>query len=145
MRALDLFCGGFGAGWGYALAGFEVTGVDFVQRRDVPPGVAYVKADVLRSFDLIHASPPCKVHTRLQSGCQRPMCGHRIAGDRPFGLYGTLNDQVPDGGQTPETLAQARELIGMPWASWAAITQAIPPAYTRHLGESAMREIGVPA
>lgn len=240
-RCLDLFCGGFGAGHGYQRAGFDVTGVDIVERQHRPEGVAFIKADVrevlqdvafLRSFDLIHASPPCKVHTALghlmaaqgntpihgdlvgttrdaldlagvpyiienvegaplrpdvvlcgsmlglhthdstgakrwlrrhrlfelggwgalgwgvqpepccscASGCSRPMCAHRIAGARPYGLYGSLNDQVPDGGQTPETLDQARELIGMPWGSWAAITQAIPPAYTEYLGRAALTE-----
>lgn len=241
MRLLDLYCGGFGAGRGYQQAGWEVTGVDFVKRRDVPEGVHFVKADVrdilqdiafLRTFDGIHASPPCKVHTRLghlvasqgkkpihgdlvdvtrqaldqagvpyilenvegaplrpdvvlcgsmfglsttddqgavrwlrrhrlfelggwgmfgwgiqpepcctcQSGCSEPMCGHRLAGARPWGLYGSLGDDIPDGGQTPRTLAQARDLIGMPWASWASITQAIPPAYTRYLGTALLQE-----
>lgn len=241
-RCLDLFCGGFGAGHGYQRAGWHVTGVDQVERAHRPPGVAFVKADVrdvlsdvafLRSFDLVHASAPCKVHTRLghlmtaqggtpvhgdlvgvtrdalevagvpyilenvegsplrpdvvlcgtmfdlsvtdsagrrrwlrrhrlfelggwgsggfgvqpdlcctcQAGCSRPACPHRLAGDRAIGVYGSLGDAVPDGGQTCETLDQARDLMGMPWGSWAAITQAIPPAYTEHLGAAALSEI----
>lgn len=83
---------------------------------------------------------PC---CRCQSGCRAPMCPHRTAGHRAYGLYGTLADQVPDGGETPETLAQARELMGMPWASWASITQAIPPAYTEYLGRCAFTELGL--
>lgn len=241
---LDLFAGGFGAGHGYQRAGFDVTGVDIVQRADRPEGVVFVKADVtdvltdldfLRTFDLIHASPPCKVHSRAghlmaaqggqavhgdyvevtrnalaasgvpyiienvegaplrpdvvlcgsmlglstsdslgrkrwlrrhrlfelggwgalgwgiqpewccdcQSGCTQPMCGHRVAGYRAWGVYGSLGDAVPDGGETPETLAQARELMGTPWMSWAAITQAIPPAYTEYLGTAAREELGL--
>lgn len=234
---LDLFCGGFGAGEGYQQAGWHVVGVDIVQRQDVPPGVCYIKQDVAvtlsrtswirRHFQAAHASPPCKVHTRLghlvaaqggkpihgdyvevtrdgldatglpyimenvpgaplrpdvvlcgtmfpdtlaitdetgrrwlrrhrvfelggwgdlgwgiqpepccecQSGCSRPMCPHRRAGVRPLGVYGVLGDDIKDGGQTPRTLADARALMAMPWASWAAITQAIPPPYTRYLG-----------
>lgn len=236
-RLLDLFAGGFGAGEGYRRAGFDVTGVDIVERRDRPVGVTFVKADVrdviadldfLRGFDAIHASPPCKVHTRLghlmaaqggtaihgdlvdttrraldtagvpyvlenvpgaplrtdvilcgtmfglstldtagrkrwlrrhrvfelggwgdlgwgvqpepccacQSGCSRPMCPHRASGYRPFGVFGTIGDSVPDGGQTPESVEQARDLMGMPWAAWPSLTQAIPPAYTEYLGSA---------
>lgn len=73
-RCLDLFCGGFGAGWGYHHAGWDVTGVDMVKRSTHPPGVAFIRAKVedvltdvgfLGSFQLIHASPPCKENTRL--------------------------------------------------------------------------------
>lgn len=224
---LDLFSGGFGAGWGYALAGFDVTGVDFVERRDRPEGVAFIKADVrdvlsdlsfLRRFDLIHASPPCKVHTRLghlvaaqgltpihpdllgvtrdaldtagvpyiienvEGAPMRPdvvLCGsmfglhthddqgrrrwlrrHRLfelggwgnhgwgiqpecrhPSERPYGVFGSLGETRPDRGHTPQTLDQARELMGTPWMSWAAITQAIPPAYTRYLGEHALADL----
>jgi DNA (cytosine-5)-methyltransferase 1 len=242
MRVLDLFCGGFGAGYGYLLGGAtDVVGVDQVTRASHPAGVSFIKADVLdvltdlpflRSFDLIHASPPCKVFTRLghlvaavgktpihgdlvdvtrqaliasgvpyiienvegapvrpdvilcgtmvglhthdtagrkrwlrrhrlfelgdwgalgwgiqpepccscQYGCQAYGCPHRTAGYRAYGVYGSMADEVPDGGQTPETLAQARELMGMPWASWGTLTQAIPPAYTKYLMECYIQE-----
>lgn len=219
---LDLFCGGFGAGEGYQRAGARVTGVDKVRRQHTPPGVEFIKADVtdvltdlefLRSFDLVHASPPCKPNTRLVSlmtaqgrkpsqpdmlvpvrealttagvpfilenvegADMRPdvlLCGamfnltvtdstgalrwlrrHRMfelggwgnsgfgiqpdhwepAHLRPVGVYGRAGDNIPDGGQTVENLQQARDLLDTPWMSWAAITQAIPPAYTRYLGE----------
>lgn len=220
MRCLDLFCGGFGAGVGYQRAGYDVTGVDFVRRQSHPPGVEFIKADVsdvlkdtpfLRSFDLIHASPPCKENTRLQhlrdgqggkaihpdmlvevrtaldaagvpyiienvEGARlRPdvmLCGsmfnlwvtdshgekrwlrrHRLfelghwgaqgvlmqpedwhPPERPIGIYGSIGDQVPGGGEVVESLDQARELMGTPWMSWASITQAIPPVYTQYLG-----------
>lgn len=228
-RCLDLFCGGFGAGHGYQRAGWDVTGVDFVTRRDRPKGVHFVKADVsdilkdlefLRSFQLVHSSPPCKENTRLtglrdaQGGqpihkdmlvevrtaldlagvpyilenvpgaAMRPdvvLCGcmfdlhthdsrgerrwlkrprmfelggwglygwglqpehvdHRRLG-RPLGVYGSRGDVIPGGGQTAETLAQARELLGAPWMSWASATQAIPPAYTEYLGREAMAQL----
>lgn len=227
-KVLDLCCGGFGASYGYVMAGAKVTAVDFVARAHRPEtdAVTFVKADVLdiitdldylRSFDLVAGSPPCKVHTRLghlrdaQGGTAihgdllgpvreallaagvpyclenvegaplRPdvmLCGsmfglattdthgqrrwlkrHRLfelggwgnhglgiqpecqhPAGRPFGVYGSLDDQVPEGGQTCETLPQARELMGMPWASWASITQAIPPVYTAHLGRAFVAE-----
>jgi DNA (cytosine-5)-methyltransferase 1 len=71
-RLLDLFCGEGGAGWGYHLAGFEITGVDLARRcADKYPGrfirgdaVAFARAHAAE-FDAVHASPPCKVATRL--------------------------------------------------------------------------------
>lgn len=232
-RLLDLYCGAFGAGEGYRRAGWSVTGVDKVRRRDIPNGVKFLHADVLeilkvktflRSFDAIHASPPCKVHTRLghlmeaQGGTAtepdlvgitrdaldeaglpyilenvegapmrpdvtlcgsmfpelhvyddtgrrwlkrhrwfelghwgnqgiglQPDCHHDTAGVRPLGVWGTLSDNVPSGGQTARTLDEARALMGMPWASWAGITQAIPPAYTQYLGAAMLVDIGAVA
>ena len=32
------------------------------------------------------------------------------------------------------TLDEARQLMGMPWASWFGCKQAIPPAYTEYIG-----------
>lgn len=68
-KLLDLYCGSGGAGVGYARAGFEVTGVDIKKRMCGYPAGEFIKADVLeilkdrdflRSFDVIHASPPCQ-------------------------------------------------------------------------------------
>lgn len=232
-RLLDLFCGGFGAGWGYVQAGFDVTGVDFVKRRQRPPGVEFIEADCLdvlddvaflRSFDLIHASPPCKVHTTLSnivvaSGDQpkhpdllaptrdrlnaagvpyiienvphSPMTPHVVLcgcmfglrvdidgeswslkrhrwfelcgwGNHGFGLQPEDNHPPraryvgvwgehpgklwtrPKGEPGPPariaTRDQARDLFGMPWASWASLTQAIPPVYTEYLGRAFLQE-----
>lgn len=70
-RLLDLYCGGGGAGKGYSMAGFDVTGVDVApQPRYLYP---FVQADALeyldahgREFDAIHASPPCQPFTTLR-------------------------------------------------------------------------------
>lgn len=65
MRLLDLFCCAGGAGKGYADAGFEVVGVDVRPQPRYP--FAFLQHDALvldmrfvRSFDAIHASPPCQ-------------------------------------------------------------------------------------
>ena len=74
---LDLFCSSFGAGMGYVQAGFDVIGWDLIKRRDMPdsPHVTFVKGDALqalsdldylRTFDAIHASPPCQTHSITQ-------------------------------------------------------------------------------
>jgi len=69
-KALDLFCCEGGAGMGYALAGYEVTGVDIVPRPRYP--FAFVLGDALEyleahghEYDLLHASPPCQGYSHL--------------------------------------------------------------------------------
>ena len=73
MRLLDLFCGVGGASAGYAEAGFNVTGIDLKHGKRYP--YTYIKGNVLdylkdlqflRSFDVIHASPPCQTHSITQ-------------------------------------------------------------------------------
>lgn len=76
-RLLDLFCGQFGAGYGYQLAGFDVTGVDIRPIRPChrPPGVEFVHGDALeyliehgQEYDAVHASPPCRAYSRARYG-----------------------------------------------------------------------------
>lgn len=64
-RALDLFCGAGGASKGLVLAGFEVFGIDWTGQPHYPYEMAVerverVRPNLLRSFDLIWASPPCQ-------------------------------------------------------------------------------------
>ncbi len=67
-RLLDLFCGAGGAAVGYALAGFEVTGVDIRAQPRYP--FQFVLADAmtfpLDGYDVIHASPPCQNYSTLK-------------------------------------------------------------------------------
>lgn len=72
MRILDLFCNAGGAGMGYHRAGFEVVGVDLEPQRNYP--FAFIQHDALtldrrflRSFDAIHASPPCQGYTGMNA------------------------------------------------------------------------------
>lgn len=41
------------------------------------------------------------------------------------------------------SVAQAAEVMGMPWASWHGLTQAIPPAYTQFLGEQLVEHLAL--
>lgn len=43
------------------------------------------------------------------------------------------------------TLEEARELMGMPWASWFGCKEAIPPAYTEHIGAQLLEHLAVTA
>lgn len=68
MKLLDLFCGAGGCSVGYARAGFDVVGVDLAPQPDYP--FEFHRANALHypldGFDVVHASPPCKVHTVLR-------------------------------------------------------------------------------
>jgi DNA (cytosine-5)-methyltransferase 1 len=73
----------------------------------------------------------------------------------PIGVYG----RGPDGRQlwkrseyrrldgrllfrAPRSLGEAQTAMGMDWADWHGTKEAIPPAYTEHIGEQLIRQIG---
>jgi DNA (cytosine-5)-methyltransferase 1 len=62
-------------------------------------------------------------------------CNHTT---RPIGVYGSLNDEIPKGGKTAETIEQAREAMGIDWMIWGELVEAIPPAYTHYIGDQIM-------
>lgn len=70
-KLLDLFCGAGGCAVGYHRTGFDVVGVDIKPQPNYP--FEFHKGDAIAfcldhydGFDAIHASPPCKTHTKLK-------------------------------------------------------------------------------
>ena len=64
---------------------------------------------------------------------QGSICNHKRQG-RPVGVYGSLNDQIPKGGKTAINITEARNAMAIDWGIWTELVEAIPPAYTWHLG-----------
>lgn len=84
-KLLDLFCCAGGAGEGYDRAGFEVVGVDIVDRPNYPH--KFIKADALEvlqdldflsEFDAIHASPPCQAKCTLTKGTNAHLADNHV-------------------------------------------------------------------
>lgn len=103
-RLLDVFCGGGGAAAGYHRAGFDVVGVDIVDRKGRFPDMDFVKGDALAyleahgsEFDVVHASPPCQAFTISKHLTRRKM------GRQPS----TLDLLAPT--------RSALETLGKPW------------------------------
>ena len=60
-------------------------------------------------------------------------CHHRQQG-KPVGIYGSMRDEIPGGGHTAKTMAEANDAMGINWMIWGELVEAIPPAYTHHIG-----------
>jgi DNA (cytosine-5)-methyltransferase 1 len=71
------------------------------------------------------------------------VCDHKNQG-RPIGVYGAMGDKPQGldkatgkyvyGGQVANTIDEARMAMGIDWAIWSELVEAIPPAYTEYLG-----------
>lgn len=205
-KLLDLYCGAGGAGYGYYLAGFDVTGVDKFPQPQHRPEMKFIQADALevlsdmdfcRQFDVIHASPVCKRYSVTASlhgreypddipavreklkAIRRPyvienvpgaplenyvvLCGtmfglkvirHRLFECEPQIMFPPVACNCSGGtnshrgyssfakGAKYITVAgknyaadDGREAMGIEWMTREYLSQAIPPAYTKWLGE----------
>ena len=66
-------------------------------------------------------------------------CQHN--GIRPLGVYGVRNEHIPGGASTAADLNEGRKLMGIDWMEWKDLVEAIPPAYTQHIGKYMIPEL----
>lgn len=80
-----------------------------------------------------------------------PPCAHR-GRPRTLGVYGghardrrrdvsRANAEAGTRIDPAIALRKAREAMGMPWASWKGLSQAVPPAYTELIGHQLMQHV----
>lgn len=208
MRLLDLFCCAGGAAEGYTQAGFQVTGVDISPQPNyqddfIQADVMALTVDFLRSFDAIHASPPCQHYSPLNAYNHKdypdliePVRAMLVASGRPYimenvpqapllnptilcgGMFNlrvyrhrgfetsfaasapehmphvaicARNGYLPSDGQNMTVSggrhseawrARAAVEMGLPWTKTIReVCEAIPPAYTKHLGLQMMERL----
>jgi DNA (cytosine-5)-methyltransferase 1 len=205
LRILDLCSKAGGAGFGYHLAGFEVTGVDLEPQPRYPFG--FVQADALDILDTlirnprdprpdaVHVSPPCQLYSLAQRirGNDHPdligpfrdrlralglpyvienvpgapladpvtLCGAMFPGlqvyrHREFETSFPAKPPVhpvhawplakmgrpPGPGDFMHVVGNfsgaqaARQAMGISWMTRDELREAIPPAYTRHIGRA---------
>jgi DNA (cytosine-5)-methyltransferase 1 len=65
-------------------------------------------------------------------------CRHKEQG-KPVGIYGSMRDEIPNGGHTAKTMAQANGAMGIDWMIWGELVESIPPAYTEFIGRQVMK------
>jgi DNA (cytosine-5)-methyltransferase 1 len=51
--------------------------------------------------------------------------------------------KYPAGGKTADTIEQARQAMGIEWALWGELVEAIPPVYTEFIGLQVVENIKV--
>jgi DNA (cytosine-5)-methyltransferase 1 len=68
------------------------------------------------------------------------VCDHKTQG-RPVGIYGSMRDEIPNGGRTAKSIEQAREAMDIDWMIWGELVEAIPPIYTKYLGEQIISQL----
>jgi DNA (cytosine-5)-methyltransferase 1 len=67
-------------------------------------------------------------------------CHHKQQG-KPIGIYGSMRDEIPNGGHTAKTMAEANEAMGIDWMLWGELVESIPPTYTHYIGQQLSTEV----
>ena len=75
-------------------------------------------------------------------------CRHKDV-PRPIAVYGDHPQSPGEKGtyrvNRARTLAEGQAAMGIDWMPWKRLTQAIPPAYTEHIGRQLIRAVEVAA
>lgn len=97
---------------GYARAGFQVTGVDIVARRNYPftfwqQDALTLNYEQLLSFDVIHASPPCQQYSRATAVARKrgktypdlyaPVKSMLVASGKPYIIENVMGSPIRGG------------------------------------------------
>lgn len=72
-----------------------------------------------------------------------PACRHKESA-RPIAVYGNHPQQPGDKTyrvNRARTLTEGQEAMGIDWMGWRELTQAIPPAYTKFIGDQLMAHL----
>jgi DNA (cytosine-5)-methyltransferase 1 len=103
------------------------------------PGAPLINPVVMcgSSFDL-----KVRRHRLFESNLELTgsVCDHKKQG-KPVGIYGSMRDEIPNGGHTAKSIEQAREAMGIDWMIWGELVEAIPPIYTKTLGEQIIGQL----
>jgi DNA (cytosine-5)-methyltransferase 1 len=67
-------------------------------------------------------------------------CHHKQQG-KPVGIYGSMRDEIPNGGHTAKTMVEAYGAMGIDWMIWGELVESIPPAYTHYIGQQLSTEV----
>ena len=79
-------------------------------------------------------------HFRLHNlRVPKVLCAHN--GFKPLGVYGSINSDVPGGGEIAANLAEAQKLMQIGWMPWRELKEAIPPAFTEYVTTAGLREV----
>jgi DNA (cytosine-5)-methyltransferase 1 len=71
---------------------------------------------------------------------QGSLCKHKQQG-KPVGIYGSMRDQIPNGGHTAKTMDEAKEAMGIDWMIWSELVESIPPIYTEYIGKQIINRL----
>jgi DNA (cytosine-5)-methyltransferase 1 len=111
--------------------------IENVATADLPGALVLCGA----SFGLTVDGYTLRRHRRFASNVFL-MGGGCACSNRILGVYGNGGSGRQARG-TKATIRQARAIMGIDWMTTAEIAQAIPPAYTQHIGEQLLAHLGV--
>jgi DNA (cytosine-5)-methyltransferase 1 len=82
-------------------------------------------------------------HRQFKVNFEIPTFYCRHNGLKAIGLFGDLGGYGPPPSYTecPKTLDEAQQLMGIYWMTYNEMKEAIPPAYTRHVGQYMLKAI----
>jgi DNA (cytosine-5)-methyltransferase 1 len=122
--------------WGVPYA---IENVEFA-----PMGKTYhVCGSMFPALSVRNGTRQLRRHRQFKVNFDIPVLRCQHNGLRPVGLFGDLGGYGPPPSFTecPKTLDEAQQLMGITWMSYNEMKEAIPPAYTQHVGQYMLEEL----